>query len=700
MAKSVIVGSLASPIYVWNDAQLTAVTTVLANDLVGDELSIDQMLPDIYSSIYIQGMLYAPTGATGYMTTDNKLYSVRTVMYPDRIPYGTPVYYYQDGSLVGKFYVKAVKRTSKVTFEMTAVSAVGLMDTQMHMGGVYNGQQFIQVVDDILGNSYAYTCDADVASIAVFGWLPLSTKRENLHQLLFACGVMLRKNNSGDLHFCFVDTNTVHDIAASRVFRGGTVERTTPATSVELTEHTFQQSMGDVPYTLFDNTDGSGIANHQFVSFQQAPCYNLEATGELVIESSGVNYAIVSGTGILTGFAYTHITKVMSQETEVDTEETNVVTVTDATLVNVLNSRNVLRRLVARYSSARTIEQDFILEQERTGDRVSVVNVFEEEDDGYIAAMTINTRSFPRASATIIADYIPQRGGNNYSQVMRITESGEYTLPITEDGEALFVLISGGYGGNLGEAGERGNDGHGWTNGYGGDGVGGEGGQGGTGGLGGKVFSAVRSVTVGQRISAVIGQGGAGATISAAAQEGGATTVLDLTSADGVTPEFGYQDVFTGEVFAFSGEAGIEGGNGSSSINQTINSTPGRDVEYKGVIYKPGNNGANYTNTNSGAVSGGGLGGGAAAGANGGNGADAGHDYDGQGGNGGRGATPVKADNATVYGSGGNGGHGGGGGGGGGGVQGTIFEDYGYGGAGGNGGEGGDGAQGILLIYY
>lgn len=183
-------------------------------------------------------------------------------------------------------------------------------------------------------------------AIQIYGWLPVDTRRNNLHQLLFCCGVTVAKDADGNMVFGFPDTETIKDVPDSRIFLGGNVDYMTPATRVEVTEHAFMRLPSDTTVTLYDNTDGTGAADHTLIIFQEAPVYDLKVSGSLRIIESGVNHAVVSGTGVLTGRKYTHTTKIISRDTGA-TGDQKTVSVTDVTLVNVANSDNVAKRVLS-----------------------------------------------------------------------------------------------------------------------------------------------------------------------------------------------------------------------------------------------------------------------------------------------------------------------------------------------------------------
>ena len=876
MTNKILIGAdQTAPLYTFTDATIRTVSCVLSSAMSGDELAIDQLLPTVYSEAYIR-VRFVPSGSSGLRTADGK----RFMVYPDlcfldKLPYGTPIWYYSGDTLMGKFYSKRVVRSGKTWFDITSVSAIGILDGQKHYGGIYTGQKFRDVAADIIGGAVSFSCSSsgqsksysvilpagrmrgdvdgdgaftvedknilnavimnemtqddfdaqswsacdvngdgevgfidyakirklvesgsppggvgpeitgnwtnnpnyatdtaqfyadisvsgvtasdtasitvegtfdkvervecldgavrvyvslcpiedvpctvtihrtsgsggsasenpDVGDIQIYGWLPVDTRRNNLHQLLLAYGVTVAKDTNGDMVFGFPDTTTVKDIPNGRIFLGGNVDYMTPATRVEITEHAFLRLPSDETVTLYDNTDGSGAADNTPIIFQDAPVYGLEVSGSLRIIESNVNHAVVSGTGILTGKKYTHTTKIIAKETGASGEQ-KTVSVTDAYLVNAANSDNVARRILSYYASAKTIAADIKVDGEKPGDQISFSDPFGEQETAFLASMDINASSFLRASCELVTGYIPAWQGNNYSNVIILTGSGTWVIPEEARKNGRAVLIGGGDGGGAGLNGEDSPGGF--------DSVGnpGKGGEAGKAGLGGKILSVEIDLSGMESIAYSCGAGGTrglhGDTPTEASP-GGETRLGSYSSASGERTTYGCVNLFTGEIYGLPGKDGVSGGNGSHN-NETAEENKST-IEYNGVTYKAGENGKTVTIDSPiycGGVGGGG--GGPAAGNDGGPGGDGSGSKNsgkgfGTGGNGGAGADAVAPSNATVYGSGGPGGNGGGGGGqpGKGIHSSSDYRSAGDTGHGGAGSDGGDGAPGCIIVYY
>lgn len=615
--------------------------------------------------------------------------------------YGADVLYYHGDDLVGRFRLQDIVRIGKDRYRLDCVSAIGLLLTSYHYGGLYTGQTAAEVLADIVGGVVSYTLDDDLGATKIYGLLRKQTRRDNLRDLLFAIGGQVRKDTAGELHIVPMTAGTPYAITADEIYIGGSVTGGNPATEVRVTEHSFMALSTDAVVTLYDGesaaepmiTPKGASVTGVLVEFKQ-PMHDLSIQNAVMLES-GVNYAVISGSpaAVLTGRAYTHTERIVSRRGN-STGTPNIVLSRECTLVNLMNAELVADRLWAYYSAAKTVEADIVVTRQKPGDSVIFTDPFGDETTGYIADMELTMSAILKAKTTIVSGYIPAASGNYYSNVRVIKSSGTWTVPKNCNGKIRVVCIGGGDGGSVGGVGEPG--GRGSESSYG---TAGKGGLPGTPGSGGKVFSATVPVEPGQQCAVTIGKGGKGQKTAEDNPRGGDTTFGPYTSADGFPPNGGYINLLTGEVYAIRGEEGIPGGMGVGPDD------PGERVTYQGVTYVPGDNGANGSYSS--ATGYGGLGGGAAAGANGCHGEDGSAWYNNgnpfaEGGDGGNGATPVKADNGVIPGQGGGAGHGSGGGGGGGAAKGSAsnYQWPGDGGKPGSPGEGGDGADGIVLIYY
>lgn len=676
----------------------------------------------------------------------------------DDYQYGSVVMYYHEGNLVGKFYLEKILQVGKWDWKFSCISDMGMLVSSDHYGGLYNGAKAKDVIADIIGDIIPYTLDSSLQEAELYGWLPKSTRRNNLRDVLFAIGAQVVRDANGNAMFQPYETEPQsYEIVPGKFYKtGGSVNNGTPATQAILTEHAYSTRDTDETEVLFDGeivgedivTPKGAKVNGIIVVFDE-PHYDLVVSSATLFES-GVNYAVLGSAayGSLTGKKYTHTQRTLTRDGKV-TGIPNVVQSSKCALVNIRNSPSVADRLIAFYGYATKITTDLVLTTQKPGDFVTFTDPYGIRRKGYIQSLEITMSKVMKARATIICGFIPPVDVPMHLHHEFFFANTTWTVPegVTS---VRVVCIGGGPGGPSGVQGGP-NTRTGMSHNRGPHKVGsgstelnnftremaptegGTGGAGSPGAEGGKVFSTTIVVTPGQQFAIVIGAGGKGGICAGAGavagSEGRETKFGNITSNSGSTVPNGYLEEVTGQTYAGKGDDGIAGGDGVTGYGELSHNSFWGDqqldmlytipagVVYKGVTYTPGQaqntQTATSSDTGSASSSGGrvrratnrGLGGGAAAGANG---PSTGTTQR----NGAVGAVPVKPDAQTKVGFGGHGGHGGGGAGGNGGAgasrdirtnlspQSAPTVDSGAQVSGGNGGEGGDGGPGACFIYY
>ena len=716
--NKIVIGDEENPILTFYNDAIEGVTEESCVSPIGDELFIDQFVPIVKFGLIIRYEI-CPADRENYdriLTKEGLILCGKYTYDIRKIPYGTPVRFYTNNRIAGLYYCDDVERISKEKFKINCISAIGLMNRQRHTGGIYTGERFDTVVREIIGEEYDFQIEPDVAELQVYGWLPYSTRRRNLHQLLVAYGVNITKSDIGGMLFTFIKAVDAEEIPNTRIFSGGDVTYGEPASRVEVIEHGYHY-LSSVDYEVLYDTQGN-MCENTIVTFEHpiyAESLTVEEGGSLTLSSYGTNYAVISGSGILKGQPYVHTTKRLTVDNEEATTE-KIVTVEEATLVTMANAENVLARLSAYYFNVTTVTNSIKVDTEKTGKRYIIENAFGEHTNAFLAKTSTRVSSFARAECEFIADYVPIAQGSSFQKrdILELSDEEQiWTVPdsvYTKDTPQIrVVLIGEGYDGESGSDGEAGQKGYDEE-----DGTGGAGGKGGQGGQGGKILST----TIDCSNLAFLRYGRSGKNTWLAA---GDTT---YNSGNGQSSSSGFVEMFTGAVYALPGSSGVDGGKGGNGgvypplaqYGSNVKAEDGEDVEFNGVTYK-GGKGANRKiekgsdwgiSANMHMYFGGSAGGGAAAGADGadgttgiwidendnvvwntgGKGADA------------QAATPTP----QIYGSGGNGGSGGGGG------SGMHWWNHVYttliatggnfGGAGGKGSEGTAGYEGCIIIYY
>lgn len=654
------------------------------------------------------------------------------------LPNNTPIIVYRGGEIKARFVSSGVSRIGPVTYQLTGRSPMGALTGMVHTGGIYTGQTVEDVVKEICGNIPSLIKSV-YAGVKLYGWLPYAdgkerSARDNLSQVLFAIGAYLRTDLNGVLRIEPLWDGTASLIDVDRSYTGGTVKYDSPISAVTVTEH--QYVAGTEVKELFSGTAQNG----DIITFSE-PMHSLSATGFTILES-GANYAKISaGAGALTGKAYIHNTRLITQLVTAGAVE-NIKSVTDATLVSLVNSYAVAKRLADYYRCRETITNDIVSGHEKPGHVVSVYHPYDKKMvSACIQSLDTTMSATLKSSMEALVGFTPTQpeSAEYLDERVVLTGSGEFQIP---EGTTTihYVMISAGQGGRCGEKGEDTQSGpkFSWSNPVFEDRVdgyalalGGKGGPGGKGGMGGRIVEGDLDVSQLKSLAYDCGKSGKGAEFSPddlPGTDGTDTVFHGMTTAGASAPDFGFTDPITGEQFGGIGEDGLPGGDGAGrdpsvseytddSVQQYVNGTIAYDEDGNAFTPGPvaGSEGkvsmtriASTSTPRSFGWYSSGLGGGPAAGANGkagssGRGLPGETTVDVTGGPGADGMTATLIPSKPKrYGRGGRGGYGGGGAGSGGiavkNGNGTITP--GTPGSGGLGGPGGPSADGCVILYY
>lgn len=740
---------------VYADQDIEEATGYRKSIIVGDELPYDTFEAEVWDYAYALLMLADSGPKLAMINADGRFMLARlSSKRMESYTYGAPVTWTHRGKLVLRQFLESIRRTGEYKYLLSCVSGIGLLAKSRHYGGLYENALFSDVLAEIVGGAFPYTVDTQIASIKIYGALPVDNRRNNLKKLLVATGAVLQTNPDGSVRFTGPDTTSPVEIKDGDIFMGGSVDIPTPYQAVKITEHAFAKTPNDILTTLLDGeavgmdiiTPAGASVTGALVTFSD-PMHDLAITGTTILES-GVNYAVLapSTSCTLTGYKYSHTTRIVTAGSLTASEQATK-RLDDNTLISLFNVDTVAQRWLDYYSAQKAVTMSVVWKGEQPAGAVVFSDPYDEQAVGLIESQDVRLSAKLAADTTAQVGKIPSISGNTYEHVLVVTQSGTVTIPAEAKGKAQLVLISGGHGGSSGYAGAVGS---GKTK---SDQDGSNpiyrrkwfvppgpalGGKAGTPGGGARILRVTLNDVVGGQtvLNVNIGAGGLGGLFTdgenAPGQSGGDTTVGDYTTAGAQETSTGYYDPINGVLYGAPGGEGIPGGaSGGYDESSEGNVIPAESVTGFGQTFSGGNsvgmsqsiektsgrydNGYGYKE----ATAWGGYGGGAAYGAAGESGTltgaavSAGSDYaSAKGAPGGHGATALPPPVPSTPGTGGFGGNGGGGAGACGAamVQNTYskgqaspvpnFSVFSNTMVSGNGSDGGKGADGVLLIYY
>lgn len=325
---------------------------MLYQALISEELRPDTF---VFNLIYDKNKVLALIDADGKYLVDSQgryLLVKADEFDPEDMTFGDPLLYYINNgkTLMGRWYVRTVRRVQKKIYRFECTSGIGLTTYYGHNGGIYNRATVGDLIDEIMG-SIPHTIQPDLADVAVTGWLPkVQAARDNLQAILFMCGGCVKKASNGSVYFSYPETDTATAVEDTNIGVGGSVVQLEPATRVEVTAHEFIEVDTTEDKTLFDNSVSQLAVDRQMIVFD-GPYHSLAGNGLTIVESH-TNYAVVTGIGVLTGKPYVHTTSSYSVNTGV-AGAPNVLSIDKNYLVNSGNVMNVAKRVAGYYGVAK-----------------------------------------------------------------------------------------------------------------------------------------------------------------------------------------------------------------------------------------------------------------------------------------------------------------------------------------------------------
>ena len=154
--------------YTFDDSVIVSAEINTEQSLLSEHLSADTLSLLIRSDDTGDQKVYTVL-MEWYTTSNDEGYVVRTGDLGDFI-YGTPITYYRDNVLYGKFYVTQIVRSGEELFSITAVSAIGMMAYMTHKGGVYSNTKASVIINDIMsGTNFTYSIQTALGNTTVSG---------------------------------------------------------------------------------------------------------------------------------------------------------------------------------------------------------------------------------------------------------------------------------------------------------------------------------------------------------------------------------------------------------------------------------------------------------------------------------------------------------------------------------------------------
>ena len=292
---------------------------------------------------------------------------------------------YRDNQLLASHYIESGARTAAGCYVLNCQSAIGRLESDF-MGNVYEEVPASDLIGDILlDGDFKFYIHPDLARATVTGYIAPCTRREALQQICFAIGAMASTSKSDVINFMPIPEAGDGKFGNDDVFPGTEIETTQRVAYVEVTSHRFKKSSEIETLLEDEEIDGEDV-----LFIFDAPHWGYDISGGS-ITGDGANWITVTASGLVTVTAktYAHTTTVRRKKNPDATyaERGNVVSITEATLVNSANVREVLDRVFDASVRCHTLTQDAIISDQTIGDYVTSVSTWGGTVTGIITSM-------------------------------------------------------------------------------------------------------------------------------------------------------------------------------------------------------------------------------------------------------------------------------------------------------------------------
>lgn len=316
----------------FRDDSLVGVTLLTEHDPTGCKLSADTMTVEVYDESHI------------ITAQENQ-----------------PLELYRDGKLIASQNITASRRTGQHSYTFTAQSMVGILEEQFY-GGVYDGAGVWQLMSEILNAQDGFEVDGAFNQQAIFGYLPVCTRREALQQLAFVLGARV-DTSDGIIRLLSMEQQITGAFLPEEIFSGAQLETQSKLVKLEVTAHSY--TPGNQEQVLMDNVyvDGENVT-----LVLDTPCTECRVEGGRLV-NDGANFITVTAHGNIRvlGKPYIHTAVIHSRRLP---GSGSVLTVDSATLVSHDNVESVMDRLMAAAAPRQKLTQSVVLNEQFAGQLV------------------------------------------------------------------------------------------------------------------------------------------------------------------------------------------------------------------------------------------------------------------------------------------------------------------------------------------
>lgn len=150
-----------------------------------------------------------------------------------------PVEAYNDGGLIGVYFIDKGERTGRFDFSFSCKDAIGLLDLVTYSGGLWlTDTPLTTILNEVFGDLYEFDIDPVYKDSALRGFIePNKKQREALQHIAFALGAVVDTSGTNKIRIFPPYYGTGEHIPEKETYTGGKVTTSDTVTEVTVTAY-------------------------------------------------------------------------------------------------------------------------------------------------------------------------------------------------------------------------------------------------------------------------------------------------------------------------------------------------------------------------------------------------------------------------------------------------------------------------------
>ncbi len=155
-----------------------------------------------------------------------------------------PFRIYRNNDLIASHYLDTATLTSRNKYDISCQSAIGVLDEQPFSAVMWFDKNAYEAAVEIVGEDFEVEMSDALKAKTVNGYIEDGTRRQALHQLLFAIGAICSTSGTDKVHI-FEYGTAVKQIPRENIYIGQKIKQNSVITSVELEYYTWSTTQSN-----------------------------------------------------------------------------------------------------------------------------------------------------------------------------------------------------------------------------------------------------------------------------------------------------------------------------------------------------------------------------------------------------------------------------------------------------------------------